>query len=436
MFETREQKMNEDSKVFCMVPFLHTYVEPDGSVRPCCVAQGEPFGNIKTQSIKDIWGGEKYKTFRLNMVKEQESVECRRCMVEETYSKQSMRKSMNDLFGYRDDLVSSMNSDGSLPHMSLQRWDFRFSNLCNFACIGCSPTFSSTWADLGELMFYPKQEKFLNNNNYMENFLSTISDESIDSVKQVYFAGGEPLMQWEHYSILEKLLERGRFDDETLEFSYSTNLSTLSFKGKNVLDYWTKMKRIRVCVSIDEVDEDRLHYIRYPSSISKLVPHLRILKENLATENQSYVITPTWSMLNMHRIKDFMKFLLDQNLLPNSFHVDTHWEHNFHLIIMLDPEFLSVGASTIEWKKVLHEKIDEYQEWYKKEVIPLKAKNIQSVSSKMIDDNMERFRHAVNRPAKYNFDQWLDWISRLDVARDTDWEKTFPELNWHLKKHD
>lgn len=427
--------MTKDSSVFCMLPFSHTYVEPDGSVRPCCVAQGEPFGNIRTESIKDIWNSEKYRQFRLNMINEKSSVECRRCLVEETYSNQSMRKSMNDLFMHKDDLVASLNTDGSLPHMSLQRWDFRFSNLCNFACIGCSPTLSSTWGDLGNLLFYPKQEKFLNNNEYMENFLDTITNESIDSVKQVYFAGGEPLMQWEHYSILEKLLNRGRFDDETLEFSYSTNLSTLSFKGKDVLDYWTKMKRIRVCISIDEVDEDRLYYIRYPSSIQKLVPNLRILKENLATENQSYVITPTWSMLNMHRIKEFMEFLLKENLLPNSFAMDTHWEYNFHLIIMLDPEFLSVGGSTPEWKKILHEKINIYEEWYIKEVITLKAPSVRSASIKMLQDNMKRFRNAIDRPAKYNFDQWLDWITRLDIARETDWAQTFPELAWHLNNH-
>jgi len=428
--------MNKDSKVFCMVPFTHTYVEPNGSVRPCCVAQGEPFGNIRDYSIKDIWNNDNYRAFRLNMINETPSIECRRCMVEETYSNQSMRKSMNDIFGHNNDLVTSMQEDGSLLHMNLQRWDFRFSNLCNLACIGCSPTFSSTWADLGDILFYQSQQKFLHNNGYMENFLDTISNESIQTVKQVYFAGGEPLIQWEHYAILDKLHESGRFQDETLEFSYSTNLSTLTFKGKNVLDYWSHMKRIRVCVSMDEVDEDRLHYTRYPSSLKKIVPNLRVLKEQLNTLDQSYVITPTWSMLNMHRIKEFMEFLLKENLLPDSFIHDNHWEHNFHLIIMLDPEFLSVGSSTPEWKKQLLEKLNEYQAWYKREVVPLKDVGIQKECVKMIDDNMERFRQAVNRSAKYNFEQWLDWITRLDIARKTDWKTSFPELAWHLTKHE
>lgn len=427
--------MNKNSKVFCIVPFIHTYVEPNGSVRPCCVAQGESFGNIKNQSIVDIWNNEKYKTFRLNMANEKESVECRRCMVEETYSDQSMRRVMNDMYGHNHNLVDTMAYDGTLPHMSLQRWDFRFSNLCNFACIGCSPDFSSTWADLGKKLFYEDQPKFLNNSNYMYDFLYNIIENSAELVKQVYFAGGEPLMQWEHYAILEKLQEKRRFNDETLEFSYSTNLSTLTFKGTNVLDYWRKMARIRVCVSIDEVDEDRLYYIRYPSSIKKLVPNLRVLKENLTTEYQSYVIMPTWSMLNMHRIKNFMEFLITEDLLPNSFSNDTHWEYNFHSIIMLDPEFLSVGASKSDWKEYLHHKIDEYQAWYKKDVIELKVNRIKSATVKMLDDNMDRFRHAINRKANYNVNQFIDWITRLDIARETDWVKTFPELAWHLNKN-
>jgi radical SAM protein with 4Fe4S-binding SPASM domain len=427
--------MNKNSKVFCMVPFSHTYVEPDGSVRPCCVAQGEPFGNIRTENINDIWNGEKYKKFRLSMLNEETSVECRRCMVEETYSNQSMRISMNNLYMNHTDLVTSMNEDGSLPHMNLKRWDFRFSNLCNFACIGCSPYFSSTWGDLAKKMFYSDIPKFLNNNDYMKNFLESIFEHSADNVQQIYFAGGEPLMHWEHYYILDKMLEKGKFQDPNLEFSYSTNLSTLNFKGKNVLDYWSKMARVRICVSIDEVDEDRLYYIRYPSSISKLKPNLRILKETLKTQDQSYVITPTWSMLNVHRIKNFMEFLLEEDLLPNSFKLDNHWEHNFHLIIMLDPEYLSVGASTPEWKNVLLEKINEYEQWYIDKLIPLKITPIRFEATKIIKDNMERFRHAIKRTAKYNTEQWLDWITRLDIARETDWKTTFPELAWHLDKH-
>ena len=51
--------MIPDNKVFCMAPFIHTYVEPTGSVRPCCVAQSETFGNIQEDSIENIWNNNK-----------------------------------------------------------------------------------------------------------------------------------------------------------------------------------------------------------------------------------------------------------------------------------------------------------------------------------------------------------------------------------------
>jgi hypothetical protein len=195
------------------------------------------------------------------------------------------------------------------------------------------------------------------------------------------------------------------------------------------------MKKILVCVSIDEVDEERLHYIRYPSSMAKLLPNLKLLKENLVTREQTYTITPTWSMLNTHRIKEYMEFLLENNLLPNSFYIESRWEHDFHLIIMLDPDRLSVGASSPEWKKHLHEKITEYEIWYKKVLIPLKDIGAQQPSIKVLEQNIERFHSAIDRTVSYDYTQWHDWISRLDNARKTNWGETFPELAWHLNKH-
>ena len=425
--------MIPDNKVFCMAPFIHTYVEPTGSVRPCCVAQSETFGNIQEDSIENIWNNNKYKTIRLRMINNESSPECKRCMTEESWSNQSMRLSMNNLYSDQIDIVNSVTSDGELPNIQLLRWDFRFSNLCNLACIGCSPEYSSTWSDLATQMYNVKQPIFLNNKNHMQQFLDTVFNSSIDSVKQIYFAGGEPLIQWEHYEVLKQLLDHGNLD--SIEFSYSTNLTSLNFKGTNILDYWTKMKKLSVCVSIDEVDEDRLHYIRYPSSMDKLLPNLKLLKENLTTQEQTYTITPTWSILNTHRIKEYMEFLLENDLLPNSFSVQSKWEHDFHLIIMLDPDRLSVGASSPEWKIELHKKITEYQEWYKSTLIPLKHKGVRDVCIKVLDQNIERFHSAIDRNVPYDYEQWHLWISRLDVARKTDWTKTFPELSWHLNKH-
>lgn len=424
--------MNKKSKVFCVLPFIHTHVEPNGAVRACCIAQGEPFGNIQNSSIESIWNNEKYREFRLRMQKEEPSIECRRCMIEETYAKQSSRISMNDVYAGYDHLVDCMAPDGSLPHMDLQRWDFRFSNLCNLACMGCSPNCSSLWSDLRNDMFGQSATKFLRNDNQMESFLTTICEKSIDTVRQVYFAGGEPLIQWEHYEILERLMAKGRFDDDSLDVSYSTNLTSLNFKGKDIFEYWNKIKRLRVLVSIDEVDESRLYYIRYPSSLGKIVTNLRKLKDNLATADRTYSITPTWSLMNMHRAKEMMEFYIQQDLLPASFQTTPFWEHDFHLQIMLDPASMSVGAASNDWKRYLIDKINDYQHWYETTCIPMKTTAVQGHSLELFRTSIERFRSAVNRNVSYDRQQWLHWVSRLDSVRKTSWQSVLPELKWHI----
>ena len=46
-------------------------------------------------------------------------------------------------------------------------------------------------------------------------------DQHIMDVEEIYFAGGEPLVMQEHYTILEKLIEAGRTD---VRLRYNTYL--------------------------------------------------------------------------------------------------------------------------------------------------------------------------------------------------------------------
>ena len=43
------------SSTYCKLPFLHLYSQPDGEVKPCCIAGGfdEPL-NLKKMSIEKL----------------------------------------------------------------------------------------------------------------------------------------------------------------------------------------------------------------------------------------------------------------------------------------------------------------------------------------------------------------------------------------------
>lgn len=67
----------------CLLPFTSMVVLADGRVVPCCADYNgeEVIGDVKKQSLTDIWNGSKFRAFRENFVKssfEEDSL-CRRC---------------------------------------------------------------------------------------------------------------------------------------------------------------------------------------------------------------------------------------------------------------------------------------------------------------------------------------------------------------------
>ena len=142
--------MTVPSNTFCILPWLHMYVNPDGSVLPCCVGEiNEPLGNVRLNTIKEIWNDTPYKHMRKNMLEGKESVECTNCYKAEQYGVESFRQNKNRTLDWMismDEINEMTNPDGSLNQFKMRYWDNRFSNVCNLACRMCSPEYSHTIA--------------------------------------------------------------------------------------------------------------------------------------------------------------------------------------------------------------------------------------------------------------------------------------------------
>ena len=60
-----------NSKVFCMMPWVHTHIWPNGNAFPCCMSDSDiVYGNLNDNSLEEIWNNEKYKKLRKNMLNE------------------------------------------------------------------------------------------------------------------------------------------------------------------------------------------------------------------------------------------------------------------------------------------------------------------------------------------------------------------------------
>jgi radical SAM protein with 4Fe4S-binding SPASM domain len=245
-----------------MYPWVHLYVQPDGSAHPCCgtVYSESTLGNTNQTPMQEIWNSQPLRDLRLQMLNDQPSKMCTRCYEHEAAGSFSMRNSANKHHGHHIARTESTGADGTVDQFEMIYWDVRFSNLCNLRCRSCGPSFSSSWFQdqLQLAPDYGDHHKALIFAGKYETDLWEQLIEHIDHVEQIYFAGGEPLMMDEHYRILEELERRGRFD---VRLIYNTNFTQTRLKDRTVFDYWKKFKSVAVGASLDAMGA-RGEYIR------------------------------------------------------------------------------------------------------------------------------------------------------------------------------
>ena len=128
--------------------------------------------------------------------------------------------------------------------------DIRFSNVCNLRCRICNTQLSTALAAEARASSgfpaggSPVQRPYAD----WEAFWRQLQPILEDGLEQISFLGGEPLIMEEHYRILDFLIARGRSD---VRLQYNTNFSTLRFRGRDVIDLWSRFPNVIVCASLD-----------------------------------------------------------------------------------------------------------------------------------------------------------------------------------------
>jgi MoaA/NifB/PqqE/SkfB family radical SAM enzyme len=120
-----------------------------------------------------------------------------------------------------------------------------------------------------ELEKKPYLDKFQDNPKWWNSL-----EKLLPYFRRIEFAGGEPLMDPQHYRILDMLAPYGH----QIEIKYATNLTTLGIKGgRTIWDYWPKFKSVAINISIDGIGEN-YEYIRGNGSWVELVDNIKKIK--------------------------------------------------------------------------------------------------------------------------------------------------------------
>ncbi len=401
--------MNKDT--ICVIPWVHLNIIPRGKVYPCCMTTdfGNFAGDLNTQSIEEIWNSDYMKSIRVQMMNGQEPKMCSRCFEGERSSGQSTRRNHNNYFRTKlEEIPVITQSDGHVDKIDLKYWDFRFSNLCNYKCRTCGPEYSSSWIPDARALGWQdekKDEKVININVEDSSNVDFLK-KYVDVVEKVYFAGGEPLLMDEHWQILEMLDEKQRHD---VILTYNTNLSKLTYKDKNVLDYWRKWgRRVWLWPSIDEIDE-RAELIRSGTNWKNVEKNLKDVVELDIHIKPSVTV----SNMNVFRIPEIVQRMIDIGVVRES---DENW-HNFSFNVLEYSPYFHVSTLSDNTRMKAKEKLENF---------------ISDFNSKYNTDIRYKFLHLFWHLEKpHNPDLaalFKKNTTRIDQLRNEDTLVTIPEL--------
>lgn len=395
--------IDDDNKVFCMLPWVHMHLWPAGHTYPCCMSDPTfPIGNTQEQSLQEIWNGPQMRKLRLNMLQNKKSLECRRCYELEETGMWTLRKSANANFKHHKDRALNTNSDGSAGEVNLAYMDIRFTNLCNLKCRSCGPQFSSSWfEDHKATHGDPGHPKILKVRDDMLNFMDEL-EPLLSSVERVYWAGGEPLITEEHYRILDKWIDMGKRD---VKMDYTTNFTQMKYKRKSAFDYWNSFDHIRVAASLD-ANHARAEYLRKNMDWQQVVQNRKDMIEQCS--HVYFEITPTVSVYNVLNLPDFHKEWIEEGLLE---------PQNIRINILLDPTYMRLQILSESMKEKVRKRYDEHLTYLNQ------FKNINTVKQDYL--NILKFLETDRSNER---DIWLYKTLKLDKLRDENLFQIFPEL--------
>lgn len=277
-----------------MHPFTGLATREDGAVKVCC--RSAPIGFIQDSSLEEIWNNDAMREVRRQVLCGERPSVCKPCFDLEDQGVESLRqRHINGVIpeariNLYPNAIKNLNTINYTMPFEFPTMEIKLNNLCNLKCRMCNPLDSTNWTDWDKVVpFYKKENNFLvttieglvdKPGKYIGAFDDTDNwwasfKKLLPYFRRVEFAGGEPLMDPQHYKILDMLKSYGK----NIELKYATNGTTLGIsKGRTIHDYWPHFRSVAVNVSIDGIG-DVYNYIRGNSNFNQVEANIREIQK-------------------------------------------------------------------------------------------------------------------------------------------------------------
>lgn len=403
-----------------MHPFTGLATREDGAICACC--RSHPIGFIQKDTLENIWNNDTMQRIRRQVLNNERPPECEPCFSLEDQGVESLR--MRHIAGKIPEARINLYPNTQLQEImpfEIPTMELKLNNLCNLKCRMCHPMDSTAWNDWsevkdfykaeGNIMYDIVEEHNLENKPFLDKFQDSTEwwaslEKLLPHFRRVEFAGGEPLMDPQHYRILDMLALYG----DQIEIKYATNLSMLGKSNRTVWEYWPKFKSVAVNVSIDGMDKS-YEYVRGNASWAELINNIKQIQ---TIPNISRIVgAVTVQVSNVLILDKIIEYFLDD--LGIIFH--THRvEYPKILSAQVLPRELQVLAITK--LRAVEQRLEEFK-------MVKKYPELLAYTRGQIQDNIN---YLISRDQS---DKWQDCVSfnqALDSTRNQSFFDVTPEF--------
>jgi len=267
------------NKTFCVLPFYSYEISSyTGKNIYCCRLQPGADIELVRQSIKN----------------QSRAPECQTCWKLEDAGLESERQLHNRTLDYYLDTDIERIEQEAIAHGPLTKIvKLATSNVCNGTCVTCGSGASSAWAAL-------ENKKI----QYQIIPAPVINKLDFESIAQLSFVGGEPMLEKRNFQILQHLRNTG---NTGCFVNIVTNGSVkLTSNQKDLL---SNFNNLNICLSIDGTGS-QFEYMRYPLKWQQMLGSVREFKSISKYVSVSSMI----SNLNVFYYNNIIDFFEEQSL--------------------------------------------------------------------------------------------------------------------------
>lgn len=412
-----------------MHPFTGLATREDGAIKICCRSQ--PIGWIQNESLEEAWNNESMCKVRQQILNGERPDVCKPCFDLEDQGVESLRqRHINGVIpeariNLYPNALQQLREDYTMP-FEFPTMEIKLNNLCNLKCRMCNPLDSTNWKDWDQVKpFYEKENNYLvptvaklvqHPGQYIGPFDDTENwwasfEKLLPYFRRVEFAGGEPLMDPQHYKILDMLKPYG----DQIELKYATNGTTLGIsKGRTVHDYWPHFKSVAVNVSLDGI-HDVYNYIRTNSNFNEVE---RNIKEIQKIPNVSRIVGAfTAQAGNILQAADCIEYFLEVMGI-------VFYSHRVSY-----PNVLSAQVLPAELKDLAYHRLEAVKSKMQRFKMIEKHPILSEITMQQIQDNQNYLR------AKDQSHLWKDFLEfnyALDRTRNQSLLDVVPEFKRYV----